>query len=292
MGFSNKQETIRKYVAGELTSTEHIEVGDLIREDPDWKLVFDRQLRAQQRHSADFAGSSIERPVTEARGANSTSAPTPQNNQETTSNSPRPEAWWRKLLSGWGLWIAVFVLFRFGSCAKQGFAGLQDRFQKFASESPKTSSEAENTIAADLTARYGKPEDSLAHLIPLCTEELKKAEKLRKDGRSERYLEELFEIGSNDASPCHNEALYLAAKASIEGGDAFMARQLIPRITDIDHFNADTQWLIALTFVIDAKAGEISGAKAKRAIDRALAFPENEKYRAEADKLIAELGEE
>jgi hypothetical protein len=294
MGYSklNKEETIRKYVSGELSSQEHIEVGDLIREDPEWKRVSDRQLRAQQRHSADFAGSSIERPVTDARNPNTSQTPTTQESPTDRTNQPNQEAWWRKFLSGWGIWIAIFVLMRFGSCALKSFNDVKDRLQNQFAETTKTAAADENPIATDLAARYGNPEDSLSHLIPLCTENLQKAAKFQKDGRTQRYVEELLEIGSNEASPCHNEALYLAAKTTVENGDAFATRQIISRITDIDNFNADTQWLIAKTFVIEAKIGEIPAAKAKRAIDRALAFPENEKYRTEAEQMMSELGEE
>jgi hypothetical protein len=287
----NKEDTIRRYITGELSSEDHIKVGDLIREEPEWRLAMERYSRSQQRHSAEFVGtggSGQTRAIPDYQPSGTPRAVPSSNPSSTTTSAPQ-NPWWQRFLSGWGLWLAIFLVFRFGSCAKKYFNEFRDRAEQTISreaESPKV----DRMIETDLKARYGKADDPAAELIPLCTTALEKAETYYAKDNQSKYLEELLELANNETSPCRDEAMYLAAKAAIDAQDPDLALALISKVSDLDHFNADMQWLIARAFVLQAKTGTLPAAKAKRAIDRAMAFAENEKYKAEAELLLAELG--
>jgi hypothetical protein len=284
----NKEDVIRKYISGALSSEEHIEVSDLIQTNPEWRLAMERHTRSHQRHAAEYVGTAS----TNQASRETSTTPRPENQPKPQSNRPAPnapatETWLTKFIKGYGIWIAVFLFFRFGSSI---IGWLKDLRSQLPIGDKKEVPIIENKIAKDLEARFGKPDDEKAHLIATCTETLAKAEKHYQDGRVQRYVDELLSVGLDEQAPCRDEALYLAAEASVDQGDIDLALNLISQMSDLDHYNADMQWLIAKAMVHKAKVGSTPADKAKRAVDRAMAFPENEKYKTEAEELLSSLG--
>jgi hypothetical protein len=268
------EESIRKYMTGELTSDEHLKVGDMIRENSDWRLYWQNLQRAQQKINTDFVGTSSDRkPVTD-------NAP-----RDTIGGKPiaqsQPESWFKKYLTGWPLFILIFLIARFGSCAIREFKGLREKIMPKTEQGSSETKTIEGLILKDLTKRYGNPADSMTSVIATCASELESAQSLLDQGQKGDYVAALISVSDNETSPCKDEALYLAAKELVAQEEHDMAMQCIVKIEDLDHFNADSQFLIAKIFIAKAKSGDISEQKAQRAIDRALAFPENEQYKSE-----------
>ncbi len=283
MSFSrlNKEDAIRKYLTGELSSEEHITVGDLIQSDPDWRLAYERYQRVNLRHLVDFGSSDSVSTGTASTPSRPQAVPTARPQRDT--NKP---GWLNRFLKTWGIWIAVYLFFKFAPSIVGFFRDLRDRARGGQDKTPKT----ENMIATDLAARYGKPDDEMASLIETCTQRLAKAEKYYQDGRMQRYVDVLLSVGLDENEPCRDEALFLASSAAVDNGDTDLALNLVAEISDLDHFNADVQWIIAKAFVVNAKRGTTPLDKAKRAVDKAMAFPENAKYRQEADEMLSALG--
>jgi hypothetical protein len=286
MNFSklNKEDAIRRFMNGELNSEDHIAVGDLIRENSDWKIVFDRYKRGHTQTTTEFGTTEFGTDLSRNQ-QNTQTTPTPYPTQKPSGQTG--EGWLPKFLKGYAPWIILFILFRFGSCMLEKVKELKGQLRGIQSEQARPS----RFIFDDLTMRYSNPEDSLAHLIPLCADQLAKAEKYYADGRNQRYLEALTEVCFDESSPCQSEALYLAAEAALAAGDTELSLSLLSKVSDLDHFGADMQWTMAKIFYSMAQNGELEQSKAKRAIDKALAFPENQKHLNEANEMLSQLGD-
>lgn len=275
--FQNKEDVIRRYLSGELSSEEHIEVGDLIREDTDWKSAYERQRGKIEHVQPNFPqeGAPV-REIEHKRG------PTPQPRpSQAPQNQPNPII---KFLRSYGIWILIYLLFRFGAPL---FKSIKNRIDDFKQgRAPESTTKIDQYIAKDLEARYSNPEDSLSHLIPLCTEKLADAERHYQDGKYRRQLEALIDIAQDETSPCKDEATYLAAEASLKIGEPRLTLDLVSKIGDLDRFGPDVQWIMAKAVFQLSEEGNATPAKAQRSIERALAFPQNEKYKAEADSLL------
>lgn len=149
------------------------------------------------------------------------------------------------------------------------------------------------SLMADLALRYG-PElgnDSVTARPNACEKYLREADEYYKTKDYDAATETLYQILDESLHVCESDALFYIGVIALAQEEPGLALECFSKIEDLEHFGEDVYWYQALAMVKLAESNPLLHDKAVRAVDRARSNARDSLRRAQAERILKNLGE-
>lgn len=149
------------------------------------------------------------------------------------------------------------------------------------------------SLMADLALRYGpeRGNDSVTVRPNACEKYLRQADEYYKAKDYDAATETLYLILDESLHVCESDALFYIGVIALAQEEPGLALECFSKIEDLEHFGEDVYWYQALAMVKLAENNPLLHDKAVRAVDRARSNARDSLRRAQAERILKNLGE-